>query len=240
MSLSVLTSIWRAPPCGGGDLLCLLAIADNADDDGYAWPSMETIARKAALTKRGAQKCVRNLQEMGLIQIKVGGGKGKTNAYQITTCGVGEQPEHTKGEHYSVNPSSPYEPPKGELSCSKGEQSDTKGEPQFTQNHQEQSIEQSIPPKSPADILCKIVSRETADDFVQHRKAMKKPITELAAVRIVRKLETHHDPEAVLDLSIQNGWQGIFPEQLKGDRSVKPSKQSERVNAFIAGARGTP
>jgi len=73
MSLDVLTAIWKDPPCKAGDLLCLLAIADNADENGYSWPSISTIARKAAMSERGAQKCLKKLAKLGLISINPGG-----------------------------------------------------------------------------------------------------------------------------------------------------------------------
>ncbi len=101
MSLEVLTAIWRNPPCKGGELLCLLAIADNADDDGYAWPSVATVAKKAAMQERGAQKCIKRLAEAGLITIKQGGGRNKTNAYQITTNGIGPEADHKNPEQYT-------------------------------------------------------------------------------------------------------------------------------------------
>lgn len=100
MSLDVLTAVWRSPPCKGGELLCLLAIADNADDYGYAWPSVATIARKAAMSERGARKCLTKLVEAGLITIEVGGGRKKTNAYQITTNGIGSKVKHNNPELY--------------------------------------------------------------------------------------------------------------------------------------------
>lgn len=126
MSISVLTAIWARPPCAGGDLLCLLAIADNANDEGYAWPSMDTIARKANLSERGARKCVRNLQEMGLVSVESGGGRRKTNAYQITTCGVGQSDEHKNPEQNSRNPSSGYSGETRNNATQNPEQSDTK------------------------------------------------------------------------------------------------------------------
>ena len=67
---------------------------------------------------------------------------------------------------------------------------------------------------TPVDLLCEVVRHETATDFAAHRKAMKKPLTPEAARRIVSRLRTHPDPDAVLDLSIENGWQGIFPEKI--------------------------
>ena len=65
------------------------------------------------------------------------------------------------------------------------------------------------------ELLMEIVSEELADDFISHRKSVKSPLTELSAKRIVNKLRNHHDPEAVLNLSIENGWKGIFPDQIK-------------------------
>lgn len=240
MSLDVLTAIWRDPPCKGGDLLCLLAIADNADDDGYAWPAVETIARKAAISERGAQKCLKKLADAGLISVIPGGGRGKTNAYQITTNGIGPAESHKNPEQNTPNPGSPFSDTNPELSNTNPEQSDAKPRTPVHPNSKEPSEEQSLPPKSPTDILCETVRPETARDFAAHRKAMKTPLTKEAAIRIVNKLADHPDPDAVLDESIENGWRGIFPNRTKrGQNDQSPSKSKRRVDAFIAGARGT-
>lgn len=239
MSLDVLTAIWRDPPCKGGDLLCLLAIADNADEHGYAWPSVATIARKAAMGERGAQKCIKKLAEMGLISVKSGGGRNKTNAYQITTNGVGAGHKHQNPEQNTPPPSSPF----------KGvnpEQSDINPEPAFAKprtpvhpNSQELPKEPPVTPLSPAEILTHVIGLETAQDFVAHRKQMKKPLTELAAKRMVAALINHPDPEAVFDLSIRNQWQGIFPEKVtdrNGGQHERPNQHpqaTERSDAAL-------
>jgi hypothetical protein len=96
-------------------------------------------------------------------------------------------------------------------------------------------------------ILSKICSGEVAQDFVAHRREMKKPLTERAAVAIAKKLEGHHAPDACLTDSIANGWQGVFPEKIKtqftaitGGHNDKPSSKSQvRMDAFIGGARRT-
>lgn len=143
MSLDVLTAIWRDPPCKGGDLLCLLAIADNADENGYAWPSVETIARKAAMGERGAQKCLKNLAQMGLIRIEVGGGRSKTNAYQITTNGIGPQDGHKNPEQNTVNGSSPFIAENPEQPCKNPEPPFAKPRTPVHLNSQEPSVEPS-------------------------------------------------------------------------------------------------
>lgn len=53
------------------------------------------------------------------------------------------------------------------------------------------------------------------DDFIQHRKELRKPMTDTAKRRMLRKLGKMKDageyiPE-VIDQSIRNGWQDIYP-----------------------------
>jgi DnaD/phage-associated family protein len=63
--------------------LVLLAIADNADDDGYAFPGVKTIADKSDMTERNAKRVIHNLAEAGQLYIATGRGRGNTNAYVI-------------------------------------------------------------------------------------------------------------------------------------------------------------
>lgn len=55
-------------------------------------------------------------------------------------------------------------------------------------------------------------------DFCAHRQK-KSALTEKACELIANKLAAHHDPEAVLYRSIENGWTGIFPEQVTHETS---------------------
>lgn len=59
-------------------------------------------------------------------------------------------------------------------------------------------------------------------DFEEHRKKLKKPMTDRARSLIVAKLDSlekqGHDPIAVLEQSIRQGWQDVFP--LRGDSKV--------------------
>lgn len=52
-----------------GDLLVLLVLGDHAHDDGTgAYPTVETIAKKARMTRRGAQLALRRLEALGAIE----------------------------------------------------------------------------------------------------------------------------------------------------------------------------
>lgn len=88
MSLSVMNMVWENPPCGGSQLLVLLALADNADQDRrYAWPSVETLARKTNLSTRTVQRTLRELEGAKLVRtIRPGGRSGgeyKATVYEV-------------------------------------------------------------------------------------------------------------------------------------------------------------
>lgn len=73
--------------------LILIKIADM-DGDGGAWPSMETLANAAMVTKDAARKAVRQLEQLGEIRTHLNEGGGirtqkhmRTNVYEfLLTC----------------------------------------------------------------------------------------------------------------------------------------------------------
>ena len=67
------------------------------------------------------------------------------------------------------------------------------------------------------------------DDFVKHRKAMKKPLTDRGRELILLDLErlAPNDPDtqiAIINQSIKRGWQGVFP--LKDDAPKQTAQKS--------------
>lgn len=64
--------------------------------------------------------------------------------------------------------------------------------------------------------------------FEEHRKKLKKPMTDYAKKLLRKKLQklarTEQEQIAILNQSIENGWQGVFP--LGGDRVQRNQRQS--------------
>ena len=76
--------------------MVLLVIADHADDEGTnSWPSMATIARKASISSRQAQRLIKSLSDAGLLSVEdqAGGHREmrddrRPNRYTVTLSGA--------------------------------------------------------------------------------------------------------------------------------------------------------
>lgn len=83
MSIKVMNWVWDRSPTKGTELLMLLAIADNAADDGSnAFPSVSTLARKTRLDERTVQRIVRKLARQDQLLVEERGGR-EANRYTI-------------------------------------------------------------------------------------------------------------------------------------------------------------
>ena len=95
MSIRVMSQVWEHSHATGGQLLVLLAIADFSNDDGEAWPSVPTLAKKARISERHTQRVVKQLKAMGeLVVDSKASGQWGTNIYRIAlkTEGGGNMP----------------------------------------------------------------------------------------------------------------------------------------------------
>ena len=209
MSVHVMSQVWRHGPKDGNDLLVLLAIADFADDEGYCWPSMASIAKKARMTERGARKIARRLEEAGHLSCDVGGGRGGSNRYRVHVI----NPEHETGNTV---------PPERQTGNVKPETRNT-----VTETRNGGSAEPSRTIKEPSvvkitrdevrDILCQVATPEAVDSFLAYRrKAKGGALTATAAKRLRTGLQiifdANHDPDDALAMAEERGWQTVKPD----------------------------
>lgn len=108
MSLRALTSVWDASTQEGGPLLVMLALADNANDQMVAYPSVPTIARKSRLSERQVRRILRDLEQAGEIKV-IGKGRNNVNKYLLTPSMATETvgaPAHEGGQNVRASSSS--------------------------------------------------------------------------------------------------------------------------------------
>lgn len=67
MSVTVSAAIWAHSDRKGNELLVLLALADQANDQGVAWPSVRTLSEKARTSLRATRYLLRDLETAGCV-----------------------------------------------------------------------------------------------------------------------------------------------------------------------------
>jgi hypothetical protein len=88
MSIQVMSRVWAASRQAGGALVVLLAIADFADDQGVAYPSIPTLACKARLSERQVQRVIAELVGGDELMVEPGQGRHGSHLYRVIVgCG---------------------------------------------------------------------------------------------------------------------------------------------------------
>jgi uncharacterized protein YdaU (DUF1376 family) len=72
------------------------------------------------------------------------------------------------------------------------------------------------------DRLASVIPEGLARSFVEHRAELKKPLTIRAAEILVKQLDECPNAIEAVEMSIANGWQGVFPNKVRGG----PAKRS--------------
>ena len=78
-----MSKVWAFSQSTGSERLILLAIADFADDNGSAYPAVETLAKKARVSERTVQYSLRALVKLGELAILQGEGPRGCNLYRV-------------------------------------------------------------------------------------------------------------------------------------------------------------
>lgn len=85
MSVHVSSAVWKSSTAKGNALLVQLALADQANDDGWCWPGQATLAGRTRLGRATVQRQLRSLSESG--EIEVHPREGSSNVYRVTPGG---------------------------------------------------------------------------------------------------------------------------------------------------------
>lgn len=88
MSVKAMNAVFEHSQARLGARLVLLAIADNADDYGVAYPGVKSLAGKARISPRAVQYALDELSGLGELLIYARKSPYGTNLYRITLPGI--------------------------------------------------------------------------------------------------------------------------------------------------------
>lgn len=241
MSIKIMSEVWAHADSEGGELLVLLALADFANDDGWCFPSVATIAAKARLQERQTRILIRRLEMKGLVLCpSTKGGAGNSNRYRVMPIKAAE--EGGKGAPECRDAKAE----RGHSNAEKGAFQCTKGGTPVPPNRHEPSEEASIdkraqapaPPRrvSVAD-LSDLMSKEQARGYLDHRRALKAPLTPraLALLRgeLTKLASLGYDPGEAIDTAIERGWRGLKADWIINangtGNNAQPKSQADQL-----------
>ncbi|WP_104910509.1 helix-turn-helix domain-containing protein [Pseudomonas sp. LG1D9] len=195
--------------------LVLIKLADNANDVGECWPSYQHIADQCEIGRSTVKVHIRELEKCGLLrrEFRRKGELNQSNLFHLSLNsgsgaalpGAGDNPGGGAGA--APRTSHSFEPVKEPV------KEPVAKAPSRTKSKAEKFDPLTAKPTN--------VSATAWADWCQHRKEIRKSLTATTCARQAKTLAGHHDPDAVINQSISNGWTGLFPDKVvAGGRTV--------------------
>jgi len=82
MSTILMSACWPLQGMSPAQKAVLISLADQANDDGYCWPSVGTIAKRTCLSERAVQGAIKWLQSVKLMTANER--NGTSSVYRLT------------------------------------------------------------------------------------------------------------------------------------------------------------
>lgn len=205
-----MTLAWAATVGDHTDKLVLLSLADNANDAGECYPSLTSVAKRCEISKRTAIRAIQSLAEKGhLTQISR---PGRNSTYHIHP-NTSDNVTPVSQSHQCTGVTSVTESPTGDNVTPlplpyKPSPSENRHKPSARRSGGRVADPKNPPDEPPPSNL----NVEAWHRWEQYRRQIRKPIHPASWLSAQRKLAAFGtDQEPVVEQSIANGWQGLFP-----------------------------
>ncbi len=186
MSVAIMTQVWQLD-LPDSEKIVLLALADCANDEGLAWPSMATLAKKCSKGERTCQGVIKQLVEKGVLQREEIIGKGCK--YIVTPRSLRTPAKAAPPQRTAKTPAAAAPKPSRTI----------------TSKDKSFSEREALPDWLPT---------EAWEGWIEMRKRLRKAPSpraiQLAIAELERLRAAGNDPGAVLDQSTLKSWAGLF------------------------------
>ena len=233
----------------------------NKDDNqGHAWCSSPDIMSRTKLSESTIRRAIARMESAGWLRVAKGIGKRNVSHYYLQKVPLRhllEQPEKVSERHLNsglkgVAVDVERCQPDGEkvsLCTSKGVTVTNPPHPLIGVTRTEPEVEPKDKSAHAPFVLPEWVPAMAWQGYEETRRRIKRQMTDRARELAVKKLEelrqAGHDPEGVLNNSIFNSWQGLFPLRTEGDsngrdagsrgQTVRPGSTVHRTDGTIKG-----
>jgi hypothetical protein len=234
----------------------LISLADNANDQGYCWPSIPTIANRTCFSERAVQGAIKWLEQHGAVRADRSNGRHTT--YQVTPQTYIQPPQELRrlsvedsvdtpagnAPQQNMPPAANAPTPAGAAPAPPQE---VRQPPQeVPSNRKEPSLEPSKNRQkgsASSFVLPDWIPEDVWQAYLEMRKKIRKVPTDYACKLVVKELarlrDAGHDVVASLDQSIRSNWTDVYAPKAKDSQSRgSPGRQPSPEN-FAAVDYGT-
>ena len=221
MSIKIMSMVFKDPNLDSTKKLIMLSLADNANDEGFCYPSLLTIARKTSLSKKTVIKHIRELVLKNLLltkqRSKKNGGR-YSSIYIVYPLIFTLTLEQELQEKFDIKNTQSVEatPPTQSVEAT----------PQTTA----QSVEAT--PKPSLTLfnhhLFNKLNKEEKDLFLEYlsvRKNIKLQTTLKIQDKLLRKYFAYGRKIEIFENAIISNWKNFYPISKKSSRSVSNLNQ---------------
>ncbi len=229
MSTRIMAAVWplQMPPTHKA---VLVSLADQSGDDGVCWPSIRSLMERTCLSESSVHRSIAWLHQHGFLSVQRR--SGHSSVFHLTPHPPATQNQPTPGYLEPLPDRNPAtQTPKGATQTPKGATQTPSLVPHRHPTGATQTprtvIEPSVEPSRnhQGTVNAQARARDSVDlpgwlpeeawnDFVEHRRAIKHPMTLRAKELAIRELErlrsAGNDPVRVIEQSIMRGYQGLF------------------------------
>lgn len=182
----------------------LISLADNANDEGYCWPSISTIAERTCFSERAVQNAIKWLEDSGLLRANRGNGRHTT--YVVTPAGYAPPQD--------MHPAANAPPPPQQVRQPPQEIPKPPQEVPSNRNKPSRTVSRTVNTLCRPDDVCEPVWM----DFLAHRKEKRAKVTQTAVDGIRREAnKAGYTMEQAIRTCCERGWQGFKAEWVTGN-----------------------
>jgi DNA-binding transcriptional ArsR family regulator len=217
--------------------IVLWHLCDRHNPDLGCFPKQEVLAADCEMSRSTLNLHLAKLEELGLIRRDAGREEGSMK-HRPTRYWLAFEADNSMSENRTIAQESVSENRTESVSENRTKEPKTVSEkhekpcPNFGENRVRKSDTNLVrgtskgtskPRTDVGEVLSEVLSPEAVAAYLDHRKAKRAKITPRAAELIVDRLRGHPTPDAVVLLSIENGWTGIFPEKVRPPDKPRPA-----------------
>lgn len=231
MSVFAMAAVWRESKHAGTDLLMLLAIADYADDQGRAYPSVSTLAKKCRMQDRNAKYLLARLRDSGELRAEINAGPHGSNAYRIVLPSL-------QGVQNLAPPPVQSAAPRGAKPCTQPVQS-AAPKPSLNQTPntrtakpRAEKLEMTVD-----QLVADGLTEQTAREYLALRREKRCRLTPRAWADVKAHLaKAGMEPEPGVVHMLGRGWAGFNSAWSNAGGTPRPASRALHDNDIFAGA----